>query len=744
MAIDDTGDGAATDQGPDGTADSAGHTGRRLAFAAVAVLAVAAVGWFVVRPKVFPPLEQVSGVAPKAPHLSAGSGQRLFRFDPAQSTASYSVKEELAGKKMATAVGTTHAVAGDVVLDGKDASTSVLGPVVVDVHQLRSDNALRDARLQTAYLETHEFPLAEFTPTAVDGLPKEPVTERWYPVTVDGQLKVHGLTGPTRWTGKVRLHGDELQVKIGTTVKMSTYDVGPISLVGMVRTADDVALTMDLVGVDVSVRQPATVIDVPDPSGPKKVSDVAAPSYAKDVEPILAASCASCHAPDQSGSDALLLATAADARKYASGIALSTSTRYMPPWLASDKNIPLQHDPRLSEKAIATLQRWSDAGAPLDVDGDTKLTASVPAPPAPRRDVVLPVPAPYQGTGELSNDYRCFILDTKFSSPTIVTGYAFEPDQVQHLHHALIYRSGAASRADAEARNGADGRPGWSCYGGTGLKADPAAAGVTGRPRNREALFAGWAPGQAPRKFGAGTGFRFEPGDFIVLQIHYHFHKGVVAPADQSRVVLETAAPSPDLREVFVANPIAPVELPCAPGVTGPLCDRTAARAELQRQYGQAAGISDFALSHCKWTVADLPTAPSNTGTTHCDNRLPTNGQIVDVLGHMHELGTTFRMTLNPGQPNEKVLLDIPRWDFAWQLNYQPVEPVDFHPGDILRIECGWDRSLRPDPDPRYLLFGEGTEDEMCFSTVAILPPKGGVGTTATKPSTQGTRRPGG
>jgi polyisoprenoid-binding protein YceI len=744
MAIDDTGADAPEEQGSEGPVGTGTRSGRRWAFAAVAVLALAAVGWFVVRPAVFPPLEQVSGIAPKAPRLNAGTDQRLFRFDPEQSTATYSVKEELAGKKMATAVGSTSAVSGDVVVDDNDASASVLGTVVVDVHQMRSDNALRDARVQMAYLESHDYPLAEFTPDTLDGLPKEAVDDKWYPVTVSGRLKVHGLTEPSTWKGKVRLSGDELQVKIGTTVKMSTYDVGPISLVGMVRTADDVALSLDLVAVDVAVRQPSTVIEVPDPSGPEKVSDVAAPSYAKDVEPILAASCASCHAPDQAGSEALSLATAADARKYAAGIALSTSTRYMPPWLASDKNIPLQHDPRLSTKAITTLQKWADAGAPLDVEETKRIRSSVPAPPAPRRDVVLASSTPYQGDGKVTNDYRCFILDPKFVDPTIVTGYAFEPDRVKNLHHALIYRSGPSSRAEAESKDGADGRPGWTCYGGTGLSADPAVAGITGRSRSREALFAGWAPGQAPRRFGAGTGFKFEPGDFIVIQIHYHFHKGIVTPPDQSKVSLETTAPSPDLREIYVANPIAPVEMPCAPGVTGPLCDRSAARADLQRQYGAAASISDFALKRCQWTLADMPKGPSNTGSTFCDNRLPSGGQIVDVLGHMHELGTTFRMTLNPGRPTEKVLLDIPRWDFSWQLNYQPVEAVNFSPGDVLRIECGWDRSLRSDPDPRYLLFGEGTEDEMCFSTIAVLPAQPGSGNAAVRPAAQGTRRPGG
>ena len=44
------------------------------------------------------------------------------------------------------------------------------------------------------------------------------------------------------------------------------------------------------------------------------------------------------------------------------------------------------------------------------------------------------------------------------------------------------------------------------------------------------------------------------------------------------------------------------------------------------------------------------------------------------------------------------------------------------HRGDILKIECSWDRSLRYDPSPKYIVFSEGTEDEMCFSTFTVDP----------------------
>ncbi len=67
------------------------------------------------------------------------------------------------------------------------------------------------------------------------------------------------------------------------------------------------------------------------------------------------------------------------------------------------------------------------------------------------------------------------------------------------------------------------------------------------------------------------------------------------------------------------------------------------------------------------------------------------------------------------------MLLDIPRWDFHWQDRYQFVEPVKVNFGNVLRMSCGWDNSLSD--DPRYVVWGEGTSDEMCFGTVMIKKP---------------------
>jgi hypothetical protein len=88
----------------------------------------------------------------------------------------------------------------------------------------------------------------------------------------------------------------------------------------------------------------------------------------------------------------------------------------------------------------------------------------------------------------------------------------------------------------------------------------------------------------------------------------------------------------------------------------------------------------------------------------------------------MHTLGKGFRLTLDPDSPSSKVLLDIPTWNFDWQMNYTLAKPIHVVKGQTIRMSCTWDRSLDPNRPPKYIVFAEGTEDEMCFSTYALIP----------------------
>ena len=37
-------------------------------------------------------------------------------------------------------------------------------------------------------------------------------------------------------------------------------------------------------------------------------------------------------------------------------------------------------------------------------------------------------------------------------------------------------------------------------------------------------------------------------------------------------------------------------------------------------------------------------------------------------------------------------------------------------------MDCSWDRGADPLRPPKYIVFAEGTEDEMCFATYALIP----------------------
>ncbi|UDY37449.1 YceI family protein [Dermatobacter hominis] len=653
--------------------------------------------------------DEVDLSLPVVEPLEAGPGETVYRIDPERSSATVHVTEELAGADNEVEL-VTHGIAGDVGVgpgaDGRAASVR-LGAIAVNVEQLESDNSLRDKMIRHEFLESSEHPEVRLDDATVS-LPDDASATEVDGATIDGTLHVKGVDRPTTWSVDASVEGDTLTATATTTIKMSDFGVGPISKAGLVGTEDDMEVALRLTAVDGRGFEPPTVLAsaVDDRAG--DTSD--APSFSKEVQPILEQNCASCHERGAVGASMWKLANARDAADVADGLAVVTKAEYMPPWPPSDEGIELQHARGLTDEQISTIVDWAKAGAPLDVPDSTKVEAPAePEVPLPRADVTLSLPEPYQGGPATKDDYRCFILDPHLTEPTFLTGSNFQPDQLQIVHHALVYQRPARAMADAVARDAADPGGGWSCA--TGMGGDSTAGALVG----------GWVPGQRPQDFGDGVGYEFEPGDFLVVQIHYHYDAD--APPDRSTMALELSHDM-SLIPLHTSQLIGPVEIPCPGGLTGGLCDRPAALADVAQRFGPGAAVVSDALNRiCRTKPEELAaTSDGVTATTTCDYRIREDGDIVDVLGHMHELGSSYRMTLNPDTAGQKVLLDIPTWDFDWQLNYQPVERVTVKKGDTIRVSCSWDRNLRFDPQPRYIVFAEGTRDEMCFSTVTIRP----------------------
>lgn len=661
---------------------------------------------------------------PSAPKLTPAKGETVYRIDPTRSSLTYRVQERFAGRSTSTATGTTNGIAGDLAVNAEDLAESRVGKIVANVEQFHSDNNLRDARIRADYLESARFPLATFTVSEISGLDGALREGTSYPFTMTGAVTVKGETVKATFDATATVDEGTLKATATTKAKLSRFGAGPISIAGLVSTSDDVTLTLRLTALDPTTHTIPTTISGPDA---KEAKD--APSFAKTVQPILEANCVSCHNAGTMGASHLTIDDAGDAKAVSQGLKTVTALRYMPPWPASDKGVPLAHKMSLTDQEIAAIGAWADAGGALDVPASTKIEPDAPEQGiVPRQDQVLERPA-YTGDPANTNDYRCFVLDPKLTEPMYLTGYTFLADQVPELHHAQVFHVSAAQVASAAEIDGADGQPGWGCYSGPELDG-PRPKPAPGRVKRRDAgfagqsdLVAGWVPGQLPAVFPEGAGIYMNPGDAVVLQLHYHF-AGEATP-DRSTVALQLDPATEERPVMRVVNPLGPVELPCAPAdQDAPLCDRDAAIADNVRLYGPSgAGNESGLLMLCGQTAEQVAASfDGNSSSTRCDHVVPEDGTIVAVLGHMHTLGETFRMTLDPGTDDEQILLDIPDWSFDWQMNYALAKPIHVKAGQPLQLDCSWDRRRDPLREPKYIVFAEGTEDEMCFGTYALIP----------------------
>ena len=94
----------------------------------------------------------------------------------------------------------------------------------------------------------------------------------------------------------------------------------------------------------------------------------------------------------------------------------------------------------------------------------------------------------------------------------------------------------------------------------------------------------------------------------------------------------------------------------------------------------------------------------------------------------MHLLGRSISVTLNPGGPRERTLLHRPVWDFDNQ-GAKPIRPEHLRPGDTVRVTCRHGQGVRDvlpafeGTTDRYVVWGEGTTDEMCLGILQVTTP---------------------
>ena len=87
---------------------------------------------------------------------------------------------------------------------------------------------------------------------------------------------------------------------------------------------------------------------------------------------------------------------------------------------------------------------------------------------------------------------------------------------------------------------------------------------------------------------------------------------------------------------------------------------------------------------------------------------------------HMHLRGKSMKYTVVFPDGREEVLLNVPKYDFNWQIVYELAEPVTLPAGSVIRVEAVWDNSAKNKYNPKpeqEVRWGEQSWDEM-FSPI--------------------------
>jgi len=123
--------------------------------------------------------------------------------------------------------------------------------------------------------------------------------------------------------------------------------------------------------------------------------------------------------------------------------------------------------------------------------------------------------------------------------------------------------------------------------------------------------------------------------------------------------------------------------------------------------------------------------------------KLPVEAMITAFSPHMHVRGKTCKYEIDT-KDGTKVLLEVPHFDFNWQLRYELSEPVRIEKNTTARFLATFDNSTGnpANPDPKATVtWGQQTADEMLLGYVEFYIP-GGAFALPAKPKEKKSDKP--
>jgi hypothetical protein len=346
--------------------------------------------------------------------------------------------------------------------------------------------------------------------------------------------------------------------------------------------------------------------------------------------------CGQCHRPGEIGPMPLL--TYDDAKDWADTIHEVVLEQRMPPWHADPRFGEFANDRRLTRDESNTLLAWVEQGC---AKGDLK---DLPPPQKfvegwnigqPDKIVTMTDEFKVPATGVL--DYQRFMVDPGFEKDMWVQAAECRPGNRAVVHHILVYILAPGKRNPYDTDGTAS-------------------------------TLSGWAPGDMPAVYPAGTARRIAAGSRLMFEVHYT--PNGVEQTDRSSVGI-----------VFAKEPPAQI---AETNILANLNFRIPAEAADYR------GEMTFTF--------------------------PKDAQVLSFMPHMHLRGKSAKYIAHYPDGKTETVLSVPDYDFNWQSVYRFAKPLAMPKGAKLTWIGHWDNSADNPRNPdakKDVGWGLQTWDEM-------------------------------
>ncbi len=380
-------------------------------------------------------------------------------------------------------------------------------------------------------------------------------------------------------------------------------------------------------------------------------------TYSNQIARILQERCVECHRNGQIAPFAL--EEYDEVAGWGDMIAEVVQDQRMPPWHANPAHGKFSNENLLSEQEKETIFAWVEAGCP---QGDP---AQLPAPRQfaenwfmPREpDMVINMrDEPFEVPAEGIVDYQNFMVDPGFTEDKWIKMAECMPGNRQVVHHIVVFTipPQPAGQAGGRARRQRRGSEG----------------GVD--PLQGFNLLEGYAPGTQPMVYPTGMAKRIPAGSKLVFQLHY----------------TPCGSPQQDMSKIGLLFVDEDEQITHEVATTN-------------------TGTHDFLIP-----------AGAENYRVDATKTFPRDTLMLSYYPHMHLRGKSMRYDVTYPDGKTETLIDVPQYDFNWQVYYILDEPKMMPKGTEMHVTAVYDNSEKnlANPNPTEDVdYGDQTWDEMMY-----------------------------